>query len=109
MKNHFSAICLHFFMYVSQILKILFFSFPIFQKGAAMCPHSLIKNQLEQHLNQNRNLALLGKILHETYGAIKALARLPSTPVTIPKINPPVQTFAFIAQSPTHYKVIFYR
>ena len=29
--------------------------------------------------------------------------------VTIPKINPPVQTFAFIAQSPTHYKVIFYR
>ena len=45
-----------------------------------MCPHSLIKNQLEQHLNQNRNLALLGKILHETYGAIKALARLPSTP-----------------------------
>ena len=73
-----------------------------------MCPHSLVKNQLEQHLNKHKNLALLGKILHETYGAVKALSRLPTTPVTIPRINPPVQTFALIAQSPTHFKVIFY-
>ena len=73
-----------------------------------MCPHSLVKNQLEQHLNQHRNLALLGKILHETYGAIKALARLPSTPRTNQRIFSPYQTFSLIAQSPTHFKVIFY-
>ena len=70
-----------------------------------MCPHNLTKTQLEHHLNHHRNLALLGKILHETYGATKALARLPTTPITLPKINPPMQTFSVIPQSPTHYKV----
>ena len=70
-----------------------------------MCPHNLTKTQLEHHLNQHRNLALMGKILHETFGATKALARLPTTPITLPKINPPMQTFSVIPQSPTHYKV----
>ena len=78
------------------------------EENSGMCPHNLIKTQLEHHLNQNRNLALLGKVLHETYGAVKALARLPVTPVNVPKINPPVQTFSVIPQSPTHYKVVFY-
>ena len=78
------------------------------QEAAGMCPHTLIKTQLEHHLNQHRNLALLGKILHETYGAVKALSRLPTTPVTAQKIHPPMQTFVVIPQSPTHYKVVFY-
>ena len=80
------------------------------KEAAAMSPHNLIKTQLEHHLNQHRNLALLGKILHETYGATRALVRLPTTPVTLPKIkiNPPMQTFSIVPQSPTHYKVFFY-
>ena len=78
------------------------------QEAAGMCPHNLIKTQLEHHLNQHRNLALLGKILHETHGAVKALSRLPTTPVTAQKIHPPMQTFVVIPQSPTHYKVVFY-
>lgn len=78
------------------------------QEASAMNPHNLIRTQLEHHLNQHRNLALLGKILHETYGVLKALSRLPTTPVTLPKINPPMQTFSIIPQSPTHYKVVFY-
>ncbi len=38
---------------------------------SGMCPHAMVKEQLEHHLNQNRNLALVAKILHETYGPIK--------------------------------------
>jgi hypothetical protein len=85
-------------------LKLLSF----FQDAAGMCPHNLVRSQLEQHLNKTRNLAELGKILHETYGAVKALARLPNTPVTLQKINPPIQTFSVIPQSPTHFKIVFY-
>jgi mediator of RNA polymerase II transcription subunit 14 len=81
--------------------------------GAAsgMCPHLILKDQLEEHLNHNQNLALLGKILHETYVVALALSRLPTTPqvgVTLEKVKSPVQTFSVIPQSPTHFKVIFY-
>jgi hypothetical protein len=31
-------------------------------------------------LNEHKNLALLGKILHETYAPLRSLARLPTTP-----------------------------
>jgi hypothetical protein len=47
---------------------------------AGMCPHTLMREQLEDHLNHHRNLALLGKILNETYAPLKSLARLPTTP-----------------------------
>ena len=73
-----------------------------------MCPHNFVKEQLEHHLNTHRNLALLGKILHETYGTVKALSKLPTVPITLQKINPPVQTFSIVPQSPTHLKVFFY-
>ena len=39
-----------------------------------------MREELEDHLNQHKNLALLGKILHETYAPLKSLARLPTTP-----------------------------
>ena len=81
--------------------------------GAAsgMCPHVIVKDQLVEHLNHNQNLALLGKILHETYTVVLAMSRLPSTPqvgVTLEKVNSPVQTFSVLPQSPTHFKLIFY-
>jgi mediator of RNA polymerase II transcription subunit 14 len=81
--------------------------------GAAsgMCPHVIVKDQLVEHLNHNQNLALLGKILHETYTVVLAMSRLPTTPqvgVTLEKVNSPVQTFSVLPQSPTHFKLIFY-
>ena len=91
-------------MFLVEVYNRIFFVIGI-KQSAGMCPHNLTKTQLEHHLNHHRNLALLGKILHETYGATKALARLPTTPITLPKINPPMQTFSVIPQSPTHYKV----
>jgi hypothetical protein len=50
---------------------------------AGMCPHTLMREQLEDHLNHHKNLALLGKILNETYAPLKSLARLPTTPQVI--------------------------
>ena len=81
--------------------------------GAAsgMCPHSLLKDQLEEHLNSERNLALLGKILHETNTVATALCRLPTTPqigVTLERIKSPIQTFTILPQSPTHFKLTYY-
>ena len=81
--------------------------------GAAsgMCPHMILKDQLEEHLNLSKNLALLGKILHETYTVALSLSRLPTTPqvgVTLEKVKSPVQTFSVLPQSPTTFKLLFY-
>jgi len=80
-------------------------------EAAGMCPHSLMKSQLELHLNRHRNLALLAKILHETVGPVRSLCRLPITPhkgITMQRNAPLVQTFSILPQSPTHVKIIFY-
>ena len=45
-----------------------------------MNPHCLMRTQLEIQLNKERNLALLGKILTETWCPVKSLSRLPTTP-----------------------------
>ena len=42
----------------------------------AMCPHILVKDQLEQHLNTHRNLGLLAKIIHETYSPLRYVRTL---------------------------------
>jgi mediator of RNA polymerase II transcription subunit 14 len=79
------------------------------QELSGMCPHSIVKEQLEEHLNANANLALLAKILHETYSPLKSVCRLPNTPqlgVSMQKANHPVETFVTVPQSPTHLKVI---
>ena len=43
-------------------------------------PHCLMRTQLEIQLNKERNLALLGKVLTETWCPVKSLSRLPTTP-----------------------------
>ena len=43
-------------------------------------PHCMMRTQLEIQLNKERNLALLGKILTETWCPVKSLSRLPTTP-----------------------------
>ena len=67
----------------------------------------LLQDQLEDHLNSNRNLALLAKILHETYMPLRSLCRLPNTPqmgVSMHKTNQAFKTFSTVPQSPTHLK-----
>ena len=78
-----------------------------------MNPHCIMKSQLEIHLNKERSLALLGKILHETVGPVRSLSRLPSTPhkwmsTNSQQRNTAIQTFSVLPQSPTHVKIMFY-
>ncbi len=40
-------------------------------EGAGMNPQHLVEPQLEQHLNEHKNLALTAKILHETYAPMR--------------------------------------
>lgn len=42
--------------------------------------HSLIKEQLEAHLNQHRNIAQLIQLLHETYEPLISISKLPTIP-----------------------------
>lgn len=42
--------------------------------------HSLIKEQLEAHLNQHRNLAQIVQLLHETYEPLISISKLPTLP-----------------------------
>lgn len=68
---------------------------------SAMCPHNLVKEQLENHLNTHRNLALLAKILHETYAPLKSISNLPTIPqmgVNQQKMSYPIETFVILPQ-----------
>ena len=47
---------------------------------AGMSPHAMIKDQIGSALNSNHNLALMSKVLDETFHACLSLSRLPSTP-----------------------------
>lgn len=82
-------------------------------QGLGDNPHSLVKVQLELHLNRERNLALLGKILTETLVPLKCVSRLPSTPHKWMSTNSQqrsaaIQTFSIVPQTPTHIKLMFY-
>ena len=81
--------------------------------AAGMNPHSIMKSQLEIHLNKERSLALLGRILQDTAGPVRSLSRLPCTPhkwmsTNSQLRNTAIQTFSVLPQSPTHVKVMFY-
>ena len=76
-----------------------------------MSPHAIIKDQLANNLNTTHNLALLAKILDETFHACMSLSRLPPTPhfvFSTEKVKFPVKTFTVIPQTSTHYKLTFY-
>lgn len=42
--------------------------------------HSIMKEQLESHLNRHRNLAQLIHILHETLQPLTSISKLPTIP-----------------------------
>lgn len=48
--------------------------------GTSSNAHTLLKEQLEDHLNRNKNLAQLIHILHETYTPLMSISKLPSVP-----------------------------
>lgn len=48
--------------------------------GTSSNAHTLVKDQLEHHLNKNKNLTQLIYILHETYAPLLSLNKLPSIP-----------------------------
>lgn len=46
----------------------------------ALNAHSLIREQLEAHLNQYRNLAQIVQLLYETYEPLISISKLPTLP-----------------------------
>lgn len=46
----------------------------------ALNAHSLIREQLEAHLNQHRNLAQIVQLLYETYEPLISISKLPTLP-----------------------------
>lgn len=78
--------------------------------GTSSNAHTLVKEQLEDHLNRNKNLAQLIHILHETFVPLCSINKLPSIPhlhVVSQKPNTPVITFVTIAQSPYVVRIVY--
>ncbi|KAJ3641158.1 hypothetical protein Zmor_027675 [Zophobas morio] len=72
--------------------------------------HSLIKEQLESHLNEHRNLAQIIQLLYETYEPLISISKLPTLPqLGIQNTRPqvPVQTFTIMAQSCTLIRLAY--
>ncbi|XP_039277838.1 mediator of RNA polymerase II transcription subunit 14 [Nilaparvata lugens] len=72
--------------------------------------HSLVREQLEAHLNRHRNLAQVVHLLHETYEPLVSISKLPTIPqlgVHNSRPQVPVQTFTVIPQSPTLIRLAY--
>ncbi|XP_052862208.1 mediator of RNA polymerase II transcription subunit 14 isoform X2 [Anopheles cruzii] len=77
--------------------------------NSAINAHSMMRDQLQAHLNHNYNLAQIVHMLHETYQPLSSIAKLPIIPhlaiLQSPKI--PVLSFCIIPQSPTLLRISF--
>lgn len=75
----------------------------------AINAHSMMRDQLQAHLNHNYDLAQIVHLLHETYQPLSSIAKLPIIPhlaiLQSPKI--PVLSFCIIPQSPTLLRMSF--
>lgn len=75
----------------------------------AINAHSMMRDQLQAHLNHNYDLAQLVHILHETCQPLSSIAKLPILPhlaiIHLPKV--PVLSFCFLPQSPTLLRISF--
>ncbi|CAD6234893.1 GSCOCG00007749001-RA-CDS [Cotesia congregata] len=72
--------------------------------------HSLLKNQLEAHLNRHHNLAQLIQILHETLQpciSINKLSTMPQVGIIYNRSSVPIKTFTIIAQCPTIVRIYY--
>lgn len=71
-------------------------------------PHSLLKDQLQAHLNADHSLAQTAHILNETFQPLGSIAKLPILPqLGIPNPKIPVLSFCIIPQSPTLLRIAF--
>jgi mediator of RNA polymerase II transcription subunit 14 len=71
-------------------------------------PHSLLKDQLQSHLNRNHNLSQIAHILNETYQPLSSISKLPVVPqLGVPNPKIPVLSFCIIPQSPTLLRIAF--
>ncbi|XP_033360225.1 mediator of RNA polymerase II transcription subunit 14 [Bombus vosnesenskii] len=72
--------------------------------------HSIMKEQLEAHLNTHRNLAQLIHILHETLQPLTSISKLPTIPqlcVYNSRPQVPVQTFTIMPQCVTLVRIAY--
>ncbi|KAI4496983.1 hypothetical protein M0802_007931 [Mischocyttarus mexicanus] len=72
--------------------------------------HSIMKEQLEAHLNRYRNLAQLIIILHETIQPLTSISKLPTIPqlcVYNSRPQVPVQTFTIMPQCVTMVRIAY--
>lgn len=70
--------------------------------GTSSNAHTLVKEQLEDHLNRHKNLAQLIHILHETFIPLVSISKLPS----IPHLYVVNQVSVFILNSYSVFKSI---
>ncbi|XP_012271319.1 mediator of RNA polymerase II transcription subunit 14 isoform X2 [Orussus abietinus] len=72
--------------------------------------HSLMKEQLEAHLNRHRNLAQIVHILNETLQPLTSISKLPTIPqlgVHNSRPQVPVQTFTIMPQCVTLVRLAY--
>lgn len=63
--------------------------------------HSMMREQLANHLNRQHSLTQIVEILHETYSPLSSIAKLPIIPqLGIPRPQVPVLSFCILPQSP---------
>lgn len=81
----------------------------IFTGGnTAINAHSMMRDQIQAHLNRYHSLSQIIYILNETYQPLSSIAKLPIIPqLGIPKPQVPVLTFCILPQSPTLLRVAY--
>ncbi|KAF4526396.1 hypothetical protein B566_EDAN012686 [Ephemera danica] len=78
--------------------------------NGAVNAHSIVREQLEAHLNRHRNLAQVVALMCETYEPLVSLSKLSSLPqLGVHNSRPQVVTqgFTLVPQSPTLIKVAY--
>ncbi|RLU24369.1 hypothetical protein DMN91_002457 [Ooceraea biroi] len=72
-------------------------------------PHSIMKEQLEAHLNRHTNLAQIIHILNETLPPLMSISKLPIIPQLCVHARPrvPVQTFTIMPQCVTLVRIAY--
>lgn len=88
----------------SKEFKLMFYG-----GNLALNAHSIMRDQLQAHLNHHYNLAQIVYTLHETYQPLRSIAKLPILPHLGITHNPkvPVLSFCILPQSPTLIRLSF--
>ncbi|XP_037940367.1 mediator of RNA polymerase II transcription subunit 14 isoform X2 [Teleopsis dalmanni] len=75
---------------------------------SAVNAHSVMREQLENHLNNRYSLVHIIYILHESYYPLSSISKLPIIPLLgIPRPQVPVLSFCIIAESPFIIRLAF--